>query len=62
MNSRLFALDDFEVLLEQLGRRGFPPPKSLVELRDGAYGSASWMALTTKKPSRASGAFEVAWS
>src|SRR2546423_658619 len=50
------------VPVQQLGGAQLPPPQQLVELPDRVYGSASWIALTTKKPSRASGALARARS
>jgi hypothetical protein len=48
VDAGLLALDGLQVLLEQLRRRRLPPAEPLVEVADDAYGSASWMALTTK--------------
>ena len=44
----VLATDDFEMLVEQLGGTELPALEPRVQLSDALYGSASWMALTTK--------------
>ena len=52
----LLPFDHGEPLVEQLEGAQLAPLQALVELRDALYGSASWIAFTTKNPSLVSGA------